>query len=220
MPTIKKIIETTERTVENLITKEGEFQFLNGGFVREGVPYHIHNTINKKEYYMTGPEHHPLLSKLMIRRKNDSIFSQYINVFPAKREKYLDAHSFDLTEGDLEMSNKVDIQKLISRDDMYGRYAWSVISKIINYAASLIPSVTERHNNIDEAMRLGFNWTIGPFEMLKEINVKNFVLKDQQLKQSKFINDLYLKGILNWYGDPQLYINDSYETLRNASLFN
>ena len=37
MPTIKKIIETTERTVENLITKEGEFQFLNGGFVREDV---------------------------------------------------------------------------------------------------------------------------------------------------------------------------------------
>ena len=102
MPTIKKIIETTERTVENLITKEGEFQFLNGGFVREDVPYHIHYTINKKEYYMTGPEHHPLLSKLMIRRKNDSIFSQYINVFPAKRERYLDAHSFVLTEGDLE----------------------------------------------------------------------------------------------------------------------
>ena len=47
MPTIKKIIETTERTVENLITKEGEFQFLNGGFVREGVPYHIHYTIDK-----------------------------------------------------------------------------------------------------------------------------------------------------------------------------
>ena len=102
MPTIKRIIETTERTVENLITKDGEFQFELGGLVREGVPYHIHYTINKKEYYMTGPEHHPLLSKLMIRRKNDSIFSQYINVFPAKREKYLDAHSFELTEGDLE----------------------------------------------------------------------------------------------------------------------
>ena len=27
----------------------------------------------------------------------------------------------------------------------------------------LIPNVTSRHNNIDEAMRLGFNWSIGPF---------------------------------------------------------
>ena len=52
MPTIKKIIETTERTVENLITKEGEFQFLNGGFVREGVPYHIHYTSDAGEYYV------------------------------------------------------------------------------------------------------------------------------------------------------------------------
>ena len=102
MPTIEKIIKMTERTVENLITKEGEFQFKLGGLVREGVPYHIHYTVGKKEYYMTGPEHHPLLSKLMIRRKNDTIFSQYIDVFPAKREKYLDAHSFELTEGDLE----------------------------------------------------------------------------------------------------------------------
>ena len=102
MPTIEKIIDMTERTIENLITKEGEFQFEIGGLVREGVPYHIHYTVDKKEYYMTGPEHHPLLSKLMTRRKNESIFSQYINVFPAKREKYLDAHSFELTEGDLE----------------------------------------------------------------------------------------------------------------------
>ena len=102
MPTIEKIIDMTERTIENLITKEGEFQFEIGGLVREGVPYHIHYTVDKKEYYMTGPEHHPLLSKLMTRRKNESIFSQYTEIFSATRDKYLDAHSFELTEGDLE----------------------------------------------------------------------------------------------------------------------
>ena len=102
MLTIEEIIDTSERTVENLITKEGEFQFEMGGLVREGVPYHIHYTVDKKEYYMTGPEHHPLLSKLMTRRKNESIFSQYTEIFSATRDKYLDAHSFELTEGDLE----------------------------------------------------------------------------------------------------------------------
>ena len=102
MPTIEKIIDMTERTIENLITKEGEFQFEIGGLVREGVPYHIHYTVDKREYYMTGPEHHPLLFKLMTRRKNESIFSQYTEIFSATRDKYLDAHSFELTEGDLE----------------------------------------------------------------------------------------------------------------------
>jgi len=82
---------------------------------------------------------------------------------------------------------------LVSRNDKYGKYAWSVISKIILYAASLIPSVTKDYNNIDEAMRLGFNWTKGPFEMLEELGVKFFVEKDNNLKINEFIKKLYQK---------------------------
>ena len=51
---------------------------------------------------------------------------------------------------------KVNLKELVSRNDKYGKYAWSVISKIILYASSLIPNVTKDYNNIDEAMRLGF----------------------------------------------------------------
>ena len=71
-------------------------------------------------------------------------------------------------------SEKVDLKSLINRDDKYGKYAWSVISKIIKYASSLVPSITKEFNDIDEAMRLGFNWAKGPFEMLEEIGVVNF----------------------------------------------
>ena len=53
-------------------------------------------------------------------------------------------------------SDKVDLKNLISRDDKYGEYAWSVISKIIKYASSLVPEITKEFNDIDEAMRLGF----------------------------------------------------------------
>ena len=71
-------------------------------------------------------------------------------------------------------SDKVDLKTLITREDKYGEYAWSVISKIIKYASSLVPEITKEFNDIDEAMRLGFNWAKGPFEMLEEIGVKNF----------------------------------------------
>ena len=73
---------------------------------------------------------------------------------------------------------KLILNLLINRDDEYGKYAWSVISKIIKYASSLVPSITKEFNDIDEAMRLGFNWTKGPFEMLEEIGVVNFFDKD------------------------------------------
>ena len=80
------------------------------------------------------------------------------------------------------IDEKINLKELVSRNDKYGKYAWSVISKIILYASSLIPNVTKDYNNIDEAMRLGFNWTKGPFEMLEELGVKFFVEKDSQLK--------------------------------------
>ena len=68
----------------------------------------------------------------------------------------------------------VDLDTLINKDDKFGEYAWSVLSKIVLYASSLIPDVTSEHNNIDEAIRLGFNWTMGPFEILDAISVKFF----------------------------------------------
>ena len=108
---------------------------------------------------------------------------------------------------DLNIDEKVNLKELVSRNDKYGKYAWSVISKIILYASSLIPNVTKDYNNIDEAMRLGFNWTKGPFEMLEELGVKFFVEKDSQLKTNEFIKELYDKKVETFYGKRQVYTN-------------
>ena len=115
---------------------------------------------------------------------------------------------------DLNIDDKISLKDLVSRNDKYGKYAWSIISKIILYASSLIPAVTKDYNNIDEAMRLGFNWTKGPFEMLEEIGVKFFVEKDNQLKISKFIKELHDKKVETFYGKRQIYTN--LETLGKA----
>ena len=36
---------------------------------------------------------------------------------------------------------------------------------------------TKKYNDIDEALRLGFNWSMGPFEMLENIGLDNFFNK-------------------------------------------
>ena len=102
-------------------------------------------------------------------------------------------------------SEKVDFKKLISRGDKYGDYAWSVISKIIKYASSLVPGITDKFNDIDEAMRLGFNWSRGPFEMLKEIGVKNFFEKIDEFEGNKFLENLSKSKNENFYGERQKY---------------
>ena len=107
----------------------------------------------------------------------------------------------------LNIDEKVNLNELVSRNDKYGKYAWLVISKIILYASSLIPSVTKDYNNIDEAMRLGFNWIKGPFEMLEELGVKFFVEKDVHLKTNEFIKKLYDQKTDTFYGARQIYTN-------------
>jgi len=113
--------------------------------------------------------------------------------------EYSLSHKFNLG------SEKMDIVNLINRKDKYGEYAWSVISKIIKYASSLVPGITDKFNDIDEAMRLGFNWSKGPFEMLKEIGVKNFFERIDAFKNNKFLEDLSKSKDENFYGERQQY---------------
>ena len=101
--------------------------------------------------------------------------------------------------------DKVDLRSLINRKDKYGDYSWSVISKIIKYASSLVPGITDKFNDIDEAMRLGFNWSKGPFEMLSEIGVKNFFDRVDEIENNKFLKSLSQTKNENFYGERQKY---------------
>ena len=116
-----------------------------------------------------------------------------------KTEKYSPSKKINI------QSEKVDLKSLISRNDKFGEYAWSVISKIIKYASSLVPTITKDFNDIDEAMRLGFNWTKGPFEMLEEIGVENFFDKIDNFEGNIFLENLSRTKDQNFYGSRQKY---------------
>ncbi len=125
-------------------------------------------------------------------------------------QKILEAIS--LETGDYSPTKKIDLgietinlNLLIERKDKYGKYAWSVISKIIKYASSLVPGITDKFNDIDEAMRLGFNWAMGPFEMLKSIGVKNFFNRIDNFENNKFLENLSKSKDENFYGERQRY---------------
>ncbi len=85
--------------------------------------------------------------------------------------------SIDLKNGVYRTSEKANIKldsrvnnnnliSLFERDDRYGNYAWSVVSSTINYTAGLIPEISDSPADIDRAMKLGYNWKYGPFELL------------------------------------------------------
>jgi len=62
------------------------------------------------------------------------------------------------------------------------------MSKTLAYAASLIPEAGEDITAIDEAMRLGYNWKLGPFELIDKLGSQAFV--DKLVKDGESIPTL------------------------------
>src|SRR5690606_36916034 len=65
--------------------------------------------------------------------------------------------------------NRKGLRALVEYPDRTGEYGWRVISRTLAYAAGLVPEVAADIAAVDEAMRLGYNWKFGPFELIDRL---------------------------------------------------
>ena len=70
-----------------------------------------------------------------------------------------------------------DFTLLLNQDDQYGQYAWEILANTLCYAAALVPDVNESLVAVDDAMKLGYNWIQGPYEMIDAIGVDRFITR-------------------------------------------
>ena len=87
---------------------------------------------------------------------------------------------FDLSNLEWRDAKKISIDgdlNMMLEDTEQGNYLWQVMGSTLAYAADLIPEIADDILNIDRAMRWGFAWSKGPFEMLDEIGPNNFINK-------------------------------------------
>lgn len=71
-------------------------------------------------------------------------------------------------------SRTAGAKTLLTQQDRHGRYAWSVVSETLTYAADLVPTICDSVHGVDEAMRLGYGWRYGPFELIDRLGVDWF----------------------------------------------
>ena len=64
---------------------------------------------------------------------------------------------------------KSGLKALVTHPDKGGKYAWSVLSQTFAYTASLIPEISDDIISVDEAMRNGYNWKYGIFELIDRL---------------------------------------------------
>jgi 3-hydroxyacyl-CoA dehydrogenase len=82
----------------------------------------------------------------------------------------------------LEMAKNIEdlrdrLKALVWSKERVGTFLWKTISRTLTYTADRIPEIADTVVEVDRAMRWGFNWELGPFEVWDAIGVEKSVAK-------------------------------------------
>ncbi|GAB4327486.1 MAG: 3-hydroxyacyl-CoA dehydrogenase/enoyl-CoA hydratase family protein [Calditrichia bacterium] len=102
------------------------------------------------------------------------------------------------------------IRKLLESDDVAGKFTWELLSQTLIYAANRIPEIADDIVNIDNAMKWGFGWELGPFETWDAIGLEKSVkrMKAENKPVPSAIEAMLKKGYTTFYrleAGKQLY---------------
>jgi len=105
------------------------------------------------------------------------------------------------------------------KGDKAGAFLWSVLSDLWNYSANRVPEISDSIVEIDRAMRLGFNWKLGPFELWDAAGIEATVtrMKKEGHTVAANVEQLLAGGKKSWYlDDPRAASGRVYFDLRTA----
>ena len=74
----------------------------------------------------------------------------------------------------LNASKAGGLKALVEHDDRGGRFAWTVLSHILSYAATHVPEIADTICDLDRALRFGYAWKYGPFELIDQLGAAWF----------------------------------------------
>jgi len=89
------------------------------------------------------------------------------------------------------------------KGDKAGAFLWSALSDLWTYSANRVPEISESIVEIDRAMRMGFNWELGPFELWDAAGVEATVarMKREGKPVPANVERLLASGQKSWYLD-------------------
>jgi len=89
------------------------------------------------------------------------------------------------------------------KGDKAGPFLWSALSDLWTYSANRVPEISDSIVEIDRAMRLGFNWEMGPFELWDAAGVEATVtrMKKEGKPVAANLEKLLGSGKKSWYAD-------------------
>lgn len=98
------------------------------------------------------------------------------------------------------------LRMLLANDpkkDKAAAFLWPFLTRLWNFAADRIGEVSDDAPSIDQAMRAGFNWELGPFQMWDAAGVRETVewMKPMGVEPSPNVEALLEAGHAKWYAE-------------------
>jgi 3-hydroxyacyl-CoA dehydrogenase len=89
------------------------------------------------------------------------------------------------------------------KGDKAGQFIWNSLADLWTYCANRIPEISDSIIEIDRAMKLGFNWELGPFELWDAAGVEKTVerMKKEGRPVAANVEKLLSSGSTTWYED-------------------
>ncbi|MDU2241968.1 MAG: 3-hydroxyacyl-CoA dehydrogenase/enoyl-CoA hydratase family protein [Paenibacillus sp.] len=90
---------------------------------------------------------------------------------------------------------------LLGTPDRYSQLAWDVLKQVLIYSAAKLGEIADSIREIDEAMKWGFNWELGPFETWDAIGLIRSVekMEAEGLTVPAWVKDWIAQGNASFY---------------------
>jgi 3-hydroxyacyl-CoA dehydrogenase len=130
-----------------------------------------------------------------------------------------------LTTPAVEMSKQAKglvnkLKALVYADDRAGTFLWNITAPVLLYSAKLLGEIADDIVAIDRAMKWGFGWELGPFEMWDAIGVEQSVRKMQAegFEIPSWVTDMLADGFPSFYksekGQAFYYDHGEYKPIK------
>lgn len=112
---------------------------------------------------------------------------------------------------------KNKLKALIYSDDRAGKLLWNIIAPVLAISAELLGEIADDIVSIDRAMKWGFGWELGPFEVWDAIGVEQSVQKmeEDDIKVPEWVKQMIARGESRFYKETesgrQFYMSGEYK---------
>ena len=122
---------------------------------------------------------------------------------PAQKPKF---PSLEMAKNIEDMGERLRTTLAGDPRDKATQFIWTTLSELWNYSANRIPEIADTVVEIDQAMRMGFNWEVGPFEVWDLAGVEQTVarMKKEGKPAAANVEKLLAAGGKSWYKDDPL----------------